>query len=189
MLTFRQFIAESITDTPEFKRWFGDSKVVDAQGNPLVVHHGTKSTFEAFTALPDSHLGFHFGNEDQAGKAMRAKKGSDVMSVYLHISNPLRTIDAGDWSNPYRAWEVLNKATKGALGDLTMDMISNTPRQSRLAILMDKLKSLGYDGIVYKNRIEGKGDSYIVLSPSQIKSIYNTGQFDPTNPNISEGLV
>jgi hypothetical protein len=29
------------TETPQFKSWFGDSKVVDADGKPLVVYHGT----------------------------------------------------------------------------------------------------------------------------------------------------
>jgi GNAT superfamily N-acetyltransferase len=29
------------TETPEFKKWFGDSKIVDKEGNPLVVYHGT----------------------------------------------------------------------------------------------------------------------------------------------------
>lgn len=29
------------TETPEFKRWFGDSKVVDANGKPLVVYHSS----------------------------------------------------------------------------------------------------------------------------------------------------
>jgi hypothetical protein len=29
------------TDTPAFKKWFGDSKVVDEAGKPLVVYHGT----------------------------------------------------------------------------------------------------------------------------------------------------
>jgi len=29
------------TDTPEFKKWFGNSKVVDENGKPLVVYHGT----------------------------------------------------------------------------------------------------------------------------------------------------
>ncbi len=28
------------TETPEFKRWFGDSQVVDKDGKPLVVYHG-----------------------------------------------------------------------------------------------------------------------------------------------------
>ena len=42
--------------TPEFKRWFGDwendpanaSKVVDENGEPLVVYHGTKEAFDKF---------------------------------------------------------------------------------------------------------------------------------------------
>jgi replication initiation and membrane attachment protein DnaB len=36
------------TETENFKRWFGDSKVVDAQGKPLVVYHGTERDFDAF---------------------------------------------------------------------------------------------------------------------------------------------
>jgi hypothetical protein len=28
------------TETPEFKKWFGDSKVVDESGKPLIVYHG-----------------------------------------------------------------------------------------------------------------------------------------------------
>jgi len=34
---------QTSTDTPEFKKWFGDSKVVDAEGRPLVVYHGSGS--------------------------------------------------------------------------------------------------------------------------------------------------
>lgn len=30
--------------TPQFKAWFGDSKVVDAHGMPLVVYHGTDNS-------------------------------------------------------------------------------------------------------------------------------------------------
>lgn len=38
------------TQTPAFRRWFGDSKVVDENGEPLVVYHGTISGgFSAFT--------------------------------------------------------------------------------------------------------------------------------------------
>lgn len=36
------FQVKKQTDTPEFKRWFGDSKVVDAEGKPLRVYHGAK---------------------------------------------------------------------------------------------------------------------------------------------------
>jgi hypothetical protein len=37
-----------ITQTPAFKAWFGDSKVVDADGKPLVVYHGTIAQWVAF---------------------------------------------------------------------------------------------------------------------------------------------
>ena len=35
-------------DTPEFKTWFGESKVVDDSGNPLVVYHGESAEMEVF---------------------------------------------------------------------------------------------------------------------------------------------
>lgn len=35
-------------ETPEFKKWFGDSKVVDADGEPLIVYHGTSGDFTEF---------------------------------------------------------------------------------------------------------------------------------------------
>ena len=34
--------------TPQFKEWFGDSKVVDSAGKPLVVYHGTTADFTSF---------------------------------------------------------------------------------------------------------------------------------------------
>jgi len=40
------------TDTPAFKAWFGDSKVVDKDGKPLVVYHGTaRGGFAAFATV------------------------------------------------------------------------------------------------------------------------------------------
>ena len=32
----------NVTDTPAFRAWFGDSKVVDENGKPLVVYHGSR---------------------------------------------------------------------------------------------------------------------------------------------------
>src|SRR5690606_34674264 len=41
------------TDTEAFRRWFGDSKVVDAQGRPLVVYHGSPESFTEFAFTDD----------------------------------------------------------------------------------------------------------------------------------------
>jgi hypothetical protein len=50
----------SITGSPAFKQWFGKSKVVDADGNPLRVYHGTTMVFDEFDpdrANPESDFG------------------------------------------------------------------------------------------------------------------------------------
>lgn len=39
----------AVARTPEFQRWFGDSKVVDEQGHPRVVYHGSGTRIDAFS--------------------------------------------------------------------------------------------------------------------------------------------
>lgn len=52
-----------LTKTPEFKKWFGKSKVVDEKGNPLVVYHGTTHSWTIYDkekGNPNSFLGAGF---------------------------------------------------------------------------------------------------------------------------------
>jgi hypothetical protein len=44
------FSRDRVTSTPEFKKWFGGSKVVDAEGKPMVMYHGTGFSFNEFTS-------------------------------------------------------------------------------------------------------------------------------------------
>lgn len=47
------------TETTKFKRWFGESKIVNSDGTPRVVFHGTKKDFDVFEpAYPDGLLFF-----------------------------------------------------------------------------------------------------------------------------------
>lgn len=57
---------EDQTQTEAFKRWFGDSKVVDESGKPLVVYHGTHADIVQFKKTKGAHLGFHFGDAEAA---------------------------------------------------------------------------------------------------------------------------
>ena len=43
-----KLIASDIKSIENFWKWFGDSKIVDDQGRPRVVYHGTRRSFEAF---------------------------------------------------------------------------------------------------------------------------------------------
>lgn len=44
---------DNIIETEDFKKWFDNSKVVDDNGNPLVVYHGASSTFKDFKSSFD----------------------------------------------------------------------------------------------------------------------------------------
>lgn len=62
-----------LTWTPEFKRWFGDSKVVDAEGRPLVVYHGT--VYGGFTKFDKRMAGVFFFTDN---KQMALSYANDV---------------------------------------------------------------------------------------------------------------
>ena len=48
--------AASVTESPAFKRWFGKSKVVNADGSPQVVYHGGHFDVSEFTEFDPDFL-------------------------------------------------------------------------------------------------------------------------------------
>lgn len=74
-----------------FWKWFNNSKVVDENGNPLVVIHRTKSDFNTFD-ITKSHpmnlqgKGFYFSSKDDL--FMKNSFGNKIMKCYLSIQNP-----------------------------------------------------------------------------------------------------
>lgn len=90
--------------TPEFKNWFGDwendpanaSKVVDENGEPLVVYHGTKNKFDEFdpskmsweARLSQQGPGFYFTNNKKAASGY-----GKPLNTYVSIKNPLEIKD------------------------------------------------------------------------------------------------
>jgi hypothetical protein len=153
-------------NTDAFKRWFGDSKVVDENGDPLVVYHGTPYTFVSgaetgifntkdFGALLGK--GAYFTRnateaQDYAGKLESGAK-PNIIPAYVSIKNP------------FIATSVLDKVPK-----------------------RNELEQQGYDGVVLKEN--GKVRWAVAFEPTQIKSsIGNTGAFDPTNPDIRRSVA
>ena len=77
------------TNTPEFKSWFGDSKVVDAKGQPLVVYHGTDKAFTEFDSDKTMDGLFWFTSDRNAidqGEVGAAGRG-EVIEAYLKAEN------------------------------------------------------------------------------------------------------
>lgn len=77
-------------DTEAFKKWFGDSKVVDADGKPLVVYHGTDKTFNKINMKKGAQGIFWFTSDKsaiEAGEVGAAGNGS-IMELYAKLENP-----------------------------------------------------------------------------------------------------
>lgn len=91
-------------ESEAFKNWFGDSKVVDGNGEPLVVYHGTGARFTEFEHRGDSRtgaalgIGFYFATDRSVASGYERGEGQ-VMDAYLSIQNPLDT-DAEGFSEP-----------------------------------------------------------------------------------------
>lgn len=88
-------------NTDNFKQWFGNSKMVDENGQPKVFYHGVgrAGKFDTFnkdliSASSGNHghfgVGFYFTDENKTAKGFSEFFGGtgDVMSVYLKMENP-----------------------------------------------------------------------------------------------------
>lgn len=191
-----------------FKKWFGDSKVVDDAGEPLTVYHGTRNDFSEFKDRPEvtGNFGHHFGTKEAANEAvagsaseirMNKKHGivppSRILPLKLSIKNPFEFDDLNTWQPDDVAGFIHNKALHdttskyyGLLGSSeTIPKKAGKFGKYTTEDITDFLESKGFDGGVYKNKFEGKGStSYIAFNPKQIKSKFNSGKFDTKSSSL-----
>lgn len=80
-------------ETPEFKNWFGKSKVVDGDGKPVVLYHGTDQNFDEFQGTS----WFTTSKSDASNYSEIITPGKErtpnVMPVYVSIKKP-KVIDS-----------------------------------------------------------------------------------------------
>lgn len=165
--------------TEAFQKWFGKSKVVDENGKPLVVYHGTNAEFNAFdknkigSATDDGiwGRGFYFGSSSDT------PYGTVKMPVYLKMENPFLVNDYNtvkEIADYIDVWE----------GNFNFDENNKVVQfsQSQLDQITSHIKEKGHDGIIVK--LGDQWTEYVVFEPSQIKSVNNEGTFDTDDSNI-----
>jgi hypothetical protein len=196
------------TDTPAFKQWFGDSKVVDEADKPLVAYHGT-SKFEGYefkstkASNPAGNIGgYYFSTlEREADEFAGGKEGSEVIPVFLSISNPYipgkspvtdamrkQYYDEMLYHNRGMSDEKVVEYAKSKMyhlderGTPLSNAIGNERDGSASAAFKRIIKAGGYDGY-------HQDTHWVAFEPTQIKSaIGNIGTFDPTKPDIRYSL-
>ena len=149
--------------TPAFKAWFGDwehdpanaSKVVDENGEPLVVYHGSDADFDVFdrskgrTNMDIQGMFFSPWELDSKGY------GTNVRAFFLNVRNP---------ANEGQGYKALNRyqGQNGAGIKAREDLIA-----------------AGFDGV------NNSDEEFIAFEPNQIKSATgNTGAFSAADEDI-----
>lgn len=190
-------------ETDAFQRWFGDSKVVDKNGDPLVVYHGIYSRVSAedLSVFELGHQGydsdpsnaFYFTASEEVAREYTGGDPDNTISAYLRAENPL------DLRNPahqemVNSWLEDIDTPEGTIqipfgnNDTVWEDVVEVYTEPNLLMnqIVDEAKEAGFDSLIMSdgNR-DGAADSWAVFDASQIKSATdNRGTFDPQDPNI-----
>lgn len=91
---------KDVTESRQFKRWFGKSKVVNADGSPKIVYHQTENDFTVFDTRREGagtrDNGTPFGIFLKSSNRDIGLKGKKQMALYARIVNPLRARDRSE---------------------------------------------------------------------------------------------
>ena len=178
--------------TAAFKNWFGDwekepqnaSKVVDENGEPRVVYHGTYGDFTVFDkakigSATDYGLwgrGFYFTNMENT------PYGNKKLALFLNIRNPFIF---NDYKSAEEIGDYLNIWDGNFHEDDRFGIFR--PYATGAAQIADSAQERGHDGLI---AVLGKWTEYIAFEPNQIKSATdNRGTFDPKNPDITFSVI
>ena len=170
------------TRTKEFKNWFGDwendpknaSKVVDENGEPLVVYHRTPNKFSVFDvnkigSTTDSGQygkGFYFGiKPDRA-------EGNYIIKAFLNIKNP---------------YYITKDSHSSVLAYIFNRNEQEYPDWAKNRFNKDEIQELNNkDGIIDLTN----DNEVVVKNPNQIKSsIDNAGLFSTENNDIYDTTI
>ena len=182
---------DPVTKTPEFRNWFGDSKVVDGKGEPLVVYHGTRTKGAAIESFDPAKAGtntdsgymgkgFYFSDARTANVYAGHSEiypelfpqGGVVYPVFLSLKNPVILTDRVE--NGRRV--DLETLARNAAG---------LPKTASSDEVRSALMAMGHDGAIYQVGSKDGYREYVAFRPEQIKSATgNRGTFDPNDPSI-----
>ena len=173
--------------TPEFKAWFGDwennpegaSKVIDENGEPLVVYHGTNEEFWKFNKSKGK------GNIKQksinfsSDKKVAENYGTRIIQCFLNLKKPL----IKDYKGENYHTIVFYARFERRIDDIP-DYIVNNAQSEKI-----------YDGVIFLNIQDSKSaydkltvpiaNNYYAFNNNQIKLADGTNKtFDSKNPDI-----
>ena len=201
--------------TKEFKKWFGNSKVVNADGTPKVMYHGTPNgNFDTFK----KGANYFTENEQYADRYQNPSASSistgkvvdnpTTHAVYIKMEKPFDTRDSkareifeDEFLNQDGGYDEEGEETEHSWVSNGTELNENTglPDWTDAEDLYHFIKDKGYDydGIIvdegadggYGSAVVNRGVAYVTFEPNQVKNVKNSGEFDINNPNMYKQSV
>ena len=156
--------------TDKQREYFSNSKVVDENGNLLVVYHGTgNNEFTIFDIKKSKATGmlgqgFYFTKNQEEASSKYAKRNGRVISAYLNLEKPLY-VDLVHKSS------IINKLRDEFGGKFDVDAyLYNARYRDRVdtSRMLSLIQQQGYDGIINKQK-----GYYVAFNSNQIKETTN----------------
>lgn len=181
----------SVEGVRNFWRWFGDSRVVDDQGRPLVVYHSSLKDMEAF-----NRTGKFMGHTGTSG--ISVTDNPEMASRYLERYADYGWVD-GKPNQPF------DKNVMALYVRAENPLVSDEPIKTNLPLgaplpanYVSPVVQWGYDALIRNDAISKKGAvkhstaknaikgrEIVVFDPTQIKSATgNSGAFSGQDANI-----
>jgi hypothetical protein len=159
------------TDTPAFKQWFKDSKVVDKKGDPLVVYHGTAYDFSEFsperlgsnTGAASARAGFFFTARPKTAEYYAKGQFPNLESAAKAKRQIAYVYDTptGEYQEGARVRDIkfseegttpnIMPVYLSLQNPLTYDFKNKVYRDKKYWELIDQAKKEGRDGVILKN--------------------------------------
>ena len=195
------------TDTMQFKRWFGNSKVTNPDGSPRIVYHGSASS-ERFTVFKPGERGeMWFSSSAETAYNKRPQ----MYEEYLHAENPYEETAFIGTHSQFDPVKVAEEGRKNGhdgaivhwrldpeMASKTINNLINAGMTDTLAISSfsdnftflphgEQMKALAKEGetlidFLKRGSSEDLYQWYAVYKPTQIKSATeNIGLYDGNN--------
>ena len=179
--------------TTDFKVWFGDwvndptnaSKVVDVNGEPKIVFHGTQDKFNEFDPLKTRYAkgtnGFWFSEEAEEAavymESARRAKEFNVIPAFLNVRDLTSEVADRDlgFSSTITQNDLLRYSDEYNIKDPTLNTAAREFMQGD-GLVVEGNKS---PTAIFRNK------QYVVFNSNQAKhATENTGDYKTDNPNI-----
>lgn len=196
---YKQYVAT--TESQQFKQWFGDSKVVNADGTPMKVYHQTENDFTVFDprkgGAGSRDEGTPFGIFLKSSPRDIGLKGKKQMELYVSIENPLRAVNREDFSAQMRKmspeydalikehealdaeYKAKNREAKDALVDFMVQWRKDNPGAGRRALYeVDKFNELFDAEDTLLDEWTAKADAISVKAKEALTSALEKNGYD-----------